>query len=145
MRLSKHRRKTQAAMDMTPMIDITFQLLIFFMACSQISQVNIESNVELPRLKPEGSEDQQEDVTITINVTEDGEIKITGRTYSVTELVVSLGDERVRLQNEPSRMHVVIRADRRGTSRTVNEVVTALNTLGITRVRIAVQAAQEGE
>ena len=142
MRLSKHRRKTSAAMDMTPMIDITFQLMIFFMTCTQISQVNKEKEVELPQLKEQGSTEQQENVTITINVNESGEIKVSGRQMTVTELIASVGDELAAVENEPTRIHVVLRADRRGNSRTVNEVVTALAKLNIHHVRIAVVASE---
>jgi biopolymer transport protein ExbD len=139
MRLTKHRRKTMAAMDMTPMIDITFQLMIFFMTCTQVSQLNNE-RLDLPQLK--GSQDQQETTTITVNVDQDGEIKVSGRPFTVTELVNAVGDELAAAENEPSRIHVVIRADKRGTSRTVNEVVTALAKQGIQQVRIAVEATQ---
>ena len=139
MRLSKHRRKTSAVMDMTPMIDITFQLMIFFMTCTQVSQVNKEK-LELPQLK--GTSDQQETTTLTVNVNQEGEIKISGTLRTVAELVSLVGDELVAAESEPSRIRVVLRADRRGTSRTVNEVVTALNKLGIQQVRIAVEAAE---
>lgn len=139
MRLTKHRRKTSAAMDMTPMIDITFQLMIFFMTCTQVSQVNKEK-LELPQLK--GSMDQEENITMTVNVDEAGQIKISGREYTVAQLAVAAGDELAAVGNEPSRIHVVLRADRRGTSRSVNEVVTALAKLGINQIRIAVEATE---
>ena len=139
MRLTKHRRKTTAAMDMTPMIDITFQLMIFFMACSQISKVNNES-LDLPKL--EGSVDQQETTTLTVNVDAAGEIKVSGRPLSIAELIAEVGQELIAADNEPTRIKVVLRADRNGTSRTVNEVVTALAKLGITQVRIGVEASE---
>jgi biopolymer transport protein ExbD len=113
MRLSKHRRKTVAAMDMTPMIDITFQLMIFFMTCTQISHVNKEREVELPELKPKGTTEQKENVTLIINVNQAGEIKISGRTFTVPELVAAIGEELVKVESEPTRIHVVLRADRR--------------------------------
>lgn len=136
MRLTKHRRKTLAVMDMTPMIDITFQLLIFFMTCSQISRVNNESKVEPPEANPEVTTEQPEKVTLTINITQDGEIKITGREYSVPEVAIALTDEFDAVGREPSRMHVVVRADKRGTCRAVNEVITTLNKTGINQVHL---------
>ena len=41
---------------MTPMIDVTFLLLIFFMTVSQVSKLNREQ-LELPR--QQGTEEQQ--------------------------------------------------------------------------------------
>ena len=56
MRLCKRRRPTKVAMNMTPMIDVTFLLLIFFMTVSQVSKLNREQ-LELPR--QQGTEEQQ--------------------------------------------------------------------------------------
>jgi biopolymer transport protein ExbD len=136
MRLSKHRRKTSAVMDMTPMIDITFQLMIFFMTCTQVSQVNKEK-IDLPRQK--GSAEQQENTTLTINVDEAGEIKVSGNPYTVAELVALVGNELEAAGGEPSRVRVSLRASRNGTCRTVNEVVGALRRQNINHVNIAVQ------
>ena len=135
MRLSKRRRPTRAAMDMTPMIDIVFLLLIFFMTVSQVSEINKE-RLELPKLK--GSEDQQP-TTVTVNVTEAGEIVVSGNELSMPELVALVGDQLGSVGDDPSRLTIVLRADRRGTSRTVNEVITRLSQLGVTQVRIAVE------
>lgn len=139
MRLTKNRRKTAAVMDMTPMIDITFQLMIFFMTCTQVSQINKEK-MELPQLQ--GSTEQQEDVTLTVNVDQEGLIKVSGREKTVAELIISVGDELEAAGNEPSRIHVVLRADRRGNCRSVNEVVTELAKMGIHQVRLGVEATE---
>jgi biopolymer transport protein ExbD len=135
MRLSKRRRPTRAAMDMTPMIDIVFLLLIFFMTVSQVSEINKE-RLELPQLK--GSEDQQP-TTVTVNVTEAGAIVVSGNELSMPELVALVGDQLGSVGDDPSRLTIVLRADRRGTSRAVNEVITRLSQLGVTQVRIAVE------
>ena len=50
MRLSKHRRAGVPLMNMTPMIDVVFLLLIFFMTVSQVSQINRE-RLRLPKEK----------------------------------------------------------------------------------------------
>jgi biopolymer transport protein ExbD len=42
MRLTKHRRVTRADMNMTPMIDIVFLLIIFFMTVSQVHCVPVD-------------------------------------------------------------------------------------------------------
>jgi biopolymer transport protein ExbD len=122
-------------MDMTPMIDIVFLLLIFFMTVSQVSEINKE-RLELPQLK--GSEDQQP-TTVTVNVTEAGAIVVSGNELSMPELVALVGDQLGSVGDDPSRLTIVLRADRRGTSRAVNEVITRLSQLGVTQVRIAVE------
>ncbi len=138
MRLTKRRRNTRPEMDMTPMIDIVFLLIIFFMTVTQVSKLNKEQ-LELPKLK--GSEDQKPSV-LTINVTAGGEIVISGRTYSLSDFVSLVNRELRRVGDDPSRLSIVIRADQRSTSGGVNSVVTALTKLQVTRVRIAVEVPQ---
>ncbi len=135
MRLSKRRRVTSVRMNMTPMIDVVFQLLIFFMTVSQVSEVNRE-RLELPR-QP-GAEDQRPAV-LTINVNQRGELIIGGIVYELSELVALVADELVRLGDDPSRLTVVLRADRRVSSEFVNRTVAALAQLDIRKVRIPVQ------
>lgn len=135
MRLSKRRRVTSVRMNMTPMIDVVFQLLIFFMTVSQVSEVNRE-RLELPR-QP-GAEDQRPAV-LTINVTQRGELIIGGIVYELSELIALVADELVRLGDDPSRLTVVLRADRRVPSEFVNRTVAALAQLDIRKVRIPVQ------
>ena len=83
MRLTKRRRSTRPDMDMTPMIDIVFLLIIFFMTVTQVSKVNKE---QLDLAKQKGSEDQQT-ATLTINVNADGEYRVAGNQVSLAQLV----------------------------------------------------------
>lgn len=138
MRLTKRRRNTRPEMDMTPMIDIVFLLIIFFMTVTQVSKLNKEQ-LELPKLK--GTEDQKPSV-LTVNVIETGEIRVSGRTLSSSEFVSMVNRELRRVGDDPNLLGIVIRADQRGASAGVNEVVTALNNLQIKRVRIAVEVPQ---
>lgn len=136
MRLSrKHNPGLQ--MNMTPMIDVTFLLLIFFMTVSQVSAVNKEQ-MDLP--KQQGSEDQAE-APITINIDVEGRIVVSGNRITLPQLVLEVKDEILRANNDPSQLTIALRADRRGTCRTVNEVVTALEKLDVRRVRIAVESS----
>jgi biopolymer transport protein ExbD len=138
MRLAKHRRNTRPDMDMTPMIDIVFLLIIFFMTVTQVSKLNKEQ-LELPKLK--GTEDQKPSV-LTINVTETGEIRISGRTFAIGDFVSMVNRELRRVGDNPNLLSIVIRADERAASEGVNAVVSALDRLQIKRVRIAVEVPQ---
>ncbi|MCA9122933.1 MAG: biopolymer transporter ExbD [Planctomycetaceae bacterium] len=138
MRLTKRRRNTRPEMDMTPMIDIVFLLIIFFMTVTQVSKLNKEQ-LELPKLK--GTEDQKPSV-LTVNVTETGEIRVSGQTLSSGEFVSLVNRELRRAGDDPNLLGIVIRADQRGASAGVNAIVAALNNLQIKRVRIAVEVPQ---
>jgi len=135
MRLSKHRRATISEMDMTPMIDIVFLLIIFFMTVTQVSELNRE-RLELPKLP--GAEDQKQ-TTLTVNVDADGDIVVSGNRVSMAQLLSLVSIELAKLGDDPQRLTVVLRADERGDCRTVNQLVNSLGRLQITRLRIAVQ------
>jgi biopolymer transport protein ExbD len=138
MQLSKHRRAATARMNMTPMIDVTFLLLIFFMTVTQVSEVNKEQ-IELPQQK--GAEDQIP-VELIINVTQEGQIVVSGESIGLARLASMLGRQIADLGGDPDRVRIVLRADARGASGTVNDVVETLNKLQLKRVRIAVQVPQ---
>ncbi|MBC8873445.1 MAG: biopolymer transporter ExbD [Planctomycetes bacterium] len=138
MRLTKHKRPTTAGMNMTPMIDIVFLLIIFFMTVSQVSEINKE-RLELPKLK--GSEDQKR-VSLTVNVDQSGDIVVSGNRITNSELLTFVSLELAKVGDDPDRLAVVIRGDERGDSRTVNEIVTSLARLQVKKVRIAVQVLE---
>jgi biopolymer transport protein ExbD len=108
------------------------------MTVTQVSKLNKEQ-LELPKLK--GTEDQKPSV-LTVNVTETGEIRVSGRTLSSGDFVSLVNRELRRVGDDPNLLGIVIRADQRGASAGVNAVVAALNKLQIKRVRIAVEVPQ---
>ena len=123
---------------MTPMIDVTFLLLIFFISVNQITEANNEP-VELPKLQ--GSNDLQPSV-LTVNVMEDGQTVVSGETVSIDRFISIVTNELTRQGDDPSRVTVVVRADKRSDARPVNEIVRALTRLQITKIRIAVQVPE---
>jgi biopolymer transport protein ExbD len=137
MRLARRRRGHALSVDMTPMIDVTFLLIIFFITVNQVSNVNKEP-IALPELT--GTQDQTE-AALTVNIDRTGRLVVAGNEVTVPQLVSLVAAELAKVDNDPGRLTVVLRADRDGTSRGVNEVVAALVKLNVTRVRIAVESA----
>ena len=137
MRLSRRRRETISEMDMTPMIDIVFLLLIFFMTVTQVTETNRE-RVELPHL--EGSADQEPSI-LTININAEDELLVSGRILTLGGVVALVSKELERLGDDPSKLTVVIRGDRRSTCGPVNRVLSAFQRLDMRRVRLAVRSS----
>jgi len=81
MRLKKDREQVEAEMDMTPMIDCVFQLIIFFMILTDMSQKDLEV-LYLPKVevadpdKPNPKEQRP-----VINMLSNGEIWVKGVKY----------------------------------------------------------------
>ena len=69
---------------MTPMIDIVFQLLIFFLVTSQMAE-QTRTELDLPREKGEESVEQAQ-AGITINVRPDGSVVVSDKVVSFEAL-----------------------------------------------------------
>ena len=123
---------------MTPMIDITFLLLIFFISVTQVSKSE-RLPMQLPKAK---GQENKEPTTITINVDQAGDIYITGDRIDLRRLATLIDRELRAVGNDASQLKINVRADRRGTSKTVNEVVASLADLGLTRIKIAVETTE---
>jgi len=71
---------TPGGMNMTPMIDVTFQLIIFFMLVTDMSKAQIE-NLHLPTANKAIKEKFEDTTMLVLNVMKDGAIKINGKTF----------------------------------------------------------------
>lgn len=139
MRLSTFQKRKSLGFDMTPMIDVVFQLLIFFLTCSQISEANREQ-LQLPKLK--GTEDQAQS-EIIVNVNQEGQLAVGSERSTVPEVVaICLEEARLSHAGDPGQLRIAVRIDRRATCKTPNELVTALSKAGVTRVRLGVQTGE---
>lgn len=136
MRLSRHANRRQLDINMTPMIDVVFQLLIFFMTCSQVSEVNREP-VELPKLT--GGENPVASEFI-VNITQEGIIRASGIERTTEEIVAMYEAEMSKTDAGERADVIVLRVDRRATCEAVNELVTELVRRGLVRIRIAVES-----
>lgn len=132
MRLTKRPPPAPPGMDITPMIDVVFQLLIFFMTVSQITESK-RAQLDLPDV---GATLEQTHAALIVNLDAAGRI-------DVGAVSMTLDGFRGLLQNELTQtsaelINVVIRADRHCQSQTVNELVALLGQQGVKQVRIAV-------
>ncbi len=135
MRLSKIRRHHSLAFNMTPMIDIVFLLIIFFMTVSQITKT-ADHPVELPIVTEGASKGPP--TTITVNLNDRGEILVGGQSLSLDECVGAIGKLLKEKGSETDQVSIQVRIDKSCEARFVNELVRRLSALGITQVNVAV-------
>jgi biopolymer transport protein ExbD len=128
-------RERQLPVDMTPMIDIVFQLLIFFLTTAQLAQFS-RAEMDLPTEAGEQVEDAAE-AGLIVNVMSDGSIVIAAETLELaafeimaTELVLEAGEAAATLRP-------LVRADRNAPTIALNRVLLALQRAGVPAVRIA--------
>jgi biopolymer transport protein ExbD len=111
MRISRGGARTEKIpLKMTPMIDIVFLLIIFFMCVTEMSKLEIES-LTLPEAMmshPEGPGNR-----LTVNVMDDGSYKVSGRLYrprALERLIAARALREVDVDGR-SELAVRIRAD----------------------------------
>lgn len=138
MKLHRSRKRADVTFNMTPMIDIVFLLIIFFMTVSQITKVNDEQ-LELP--KQAGVEDLEPE-TYTVNIRSDGKLMISGRQVDIPEAVLYISQELAAKGGDPGLIRVLIRCDQRARSDAPNELVRRLVDLGIRQVRVGVESTE---
>jgi biopolymer transport protein ExbD len=135
MRLPNHVSSSPVSFNMTPMIDVVFLLIIFFLLSSHLARR--ESQVELSLPAAASGEDAWDENTprCTLNVLADGTILLGGRVTQPEEL-----DRRLRnVQAELGpRAEMRIRADRRVAYRHVNPILSAAARVGIGSVTFSV-------
>lgn len=73
------------SMNMTPMIDVVFQLIIFFMLVSEFQNMEMEQ-ITLPFALEAKEETEQQQNRIIINVNDKGEIRLMRRKYTSEQL-----------------------------------------------------------
>jgi biopolymer transport protein ExbD len=126
--------------DLTPMIDIVFQLLIFFLTTAQMVEMS-RADVELP-LEP-GQEDRiDESSGLVVNLPADGTIVIGQQEVSLDELEDVARATLLRAQDSrlagstASQPRPLVRADRSASASLLNEVLRRLQRAGFASVRV---------
>jgi biopolymer transport protein ExbD len=104
-----------AEADMTPMIDMTFQLIAFFMVLINFAEDNQDQRVKLPSSELAKVPEQALQLPIVLQMTRDGKVLFNGDELIVTgkEMNTALRQEAAVLKAKglkPNAAHVIIRA-----------------------------------
>jgi len=121
----------EANIDMTPMLDVVFIMLIFFIVtASFVKEAGIDVN------RPEAATAVKKDrANILIAISDKGEIWINKR--RIDERAVQANIERLHAENPQGT--VVIQADKKATTETLIKVMDASRAAGVYDVSIAAQ------
>jgi biopolymer transport protein ExbD len=122
-------KQEDAEIDMTPMLDVVFIMLIFFIVTTSFVK---ESGVEVEQpFAPTAIEKRNASVFVAIK--ENGEIWISKKEVDVKNLRNVI--ENIRLENPEGQ--VVITADRRAKNGVLMKVIDAIKAAGIKDVSVA--------
>ena len=114
------------AIELTPVIDIVFLLLIFFLVATTFQQTEREMQIALPEAESGGpiSVSLRE---LVVNIQSDGSVIVGGRSVSLEDLRTIVGDA---VDANPEQK-VTVRADKSATYDRVVGVLDACKAAGI--------------
>lgn len=127
--LRRHRRASSAVVDLTPLIDVVFQLLIFFLLTATF-QNNAAFKVKLPKAK--NKDVSQEPKALVVTLSADGRFAMDGHTVDEAELETRL----CMAAKSDNELTVNVRADESTQHKFVVQVMDIANTCGIKRLGI---------
>jgi biopolymer transport protein ExbD len=139
MKIPRRVLTTDASINMTPMIDVVFQLIIFFLLSSHLAQQEKQLPLPLPSAASGRVEAADERPRLTVNVVADGTLVVASRAIGTVDLGQLLGERRALHGDE---LEVRIRADRGVAYRRVEPVLLACAKAGIWNVAYVVQPNQ---
>jgi biopolymer transport protein ExbD len=132
MKFKKPAMSVSAEPDMTPMIDMTFQLIAFFMVLLNFGEGEQDQRIKLPTSNLAKPPDAASEYPIVIQLTDKNTVLLGGEELPITGLLAPLSRERRVLQERqmnPADATVFIRADRDAQTGVVQEVIAQCQSL----------------
>ena len=123
-----------AKLDMTPMIDVVFQLIIFFVVTAAMQNKALETNVRMA-MAPNGPIETVKDPrTVLVDVVEDGTIQVMKTRISEGQLLTILNNAR---KTSGQSTPVVIRGDLLTKHEAIKRVMDICGKAGLWKIRFA--------
>ena len=135
MRVPTRTVSSEVGFNMTPMIDVVFQLIIFFLLSSHLAKQETQLPLPLPAADSGTVQAADNRPRLTVNVLADGTLLVANRPITSDDLVSLLRDRRAMHGNE---LEVRIRGDRSVLYSRVEPVLLACAKAGIWNVAYAV-------
>jgi len=133
----KTHQDEQPTLNLTPMIDIVFLLIIFFMVGTKFAEWENNLALKVPQVKDTGTLAPAPEKRV-INVYQDGRISLDSDFLTLDQLTTRL----TSVRQQYSGVGVVVRGDAEGAFQNVATVLGACREAGITDMGISVRLAQ---
>jgi len=126
----------ESRLDITPLVDCVFLLLIFFMVTTVFSSTP-GLRVDLPKA---AQSDMPPEKDLNIVVSKDGELELNGIPVTIEELPRALEEARSTYRSKV----LIIKADKKTFHEVVVDVMDAAKGVGIDELAIATEPEEEG-
>jgi len=130
----------EPVLNLTPMIDVVFNLLVFFMCATTFFQAaEREIDIDLPNAESAGAvERPPEEIVITVRA--DGTVYVSGEPRAQADLLALL---RAAAQADPETP-VTIRGDREAEHQSIVSVMDACGLAGLFNLAVGTTTSEEG-
>lgn len=135
MRLPTRPMRGRVTMNMTPMIDVVFLLIIFFLVSSHLARQETQLALDLPTAQTGEPLEETQRQRVTLNVLPDGQVLLGGKAVATDELTTRLKFERGRSGDE---LEVRIRGDRNAPFAAIEPLLIACAEAGVWNVTFGV-------
>lgn len=131
---ARRANSEQASINLTPMIDVVFLLVIFFMVGSKFSEAESRIKVNVPAAGQMRSITRAPDERV-VAIAIDGSLTLDDQPISLAELTSQLRDQH---QNYPG-LKVAVRGEATGSLQQTVEVLHAVRSSGVQQIGISTQ------
>jgi biopolymer transport protein ExbD len=131
----KTQQEQLPELNLTPMIDVLFLLIIFFMVGTKFAELERNIKLEVPRVDSLSSGTSSAPPKVVVNVYRDGSVLM-------NDQQLTLEDLRNRLTTDAAQnpsMGVIVRGDAEGPFQHVANVLSVCRTAGIRELGVSVQ------
>ena len=134
--MAKPRPQETAEADMTPMIDMTFQLIAFFMVLINFTEADQNQAINLPSSELAKTPDFPPEGPVTLQVEKNGNVIFgiqTAKDFELKELEGMLKvekNQRLLMGKDPKMSTIIIRGDKDAKTGRIQQVVGVAQNVG---------------
>lgn len=142
MRIPSRDRGGSLKFNLTPLIDVVFNLIIFFLAASHLARSEIVAEVELPEAETGRAEAPELNRRLIVTILPEGIYNVGGKELALPQIEQMLAAGVSELATDRQReFEVRIRSDRRVPYRQIEPLLLGCARAGITNVHFNVVPA----
>lgn len=131
----RRNREEDYSLQLAPLIDVVFLLLIFFMVSTVFVDFSRRMDIELPEAKAGAATEKSR--VFEIEIGQDGKVRVNGEDVTL-EAMETLLKQRIPSMG-PGKKSAVIRADKQTNHGDVVKVMDSLKRSGVTDIGVAVR------
>ena len=135
MKLPLRSRREDVGMNMTPMIDVVFLLIIFFLVSSHLARQEAQLQLDLPAAESGESNTESTRPRVVVNIRPTGEISLAGSVVQPSELTRRL---QVELEKNSGDLELRIRSDRHVEYQRIEPILLACARAGVWNLTFSV-------